>query len=166
MDAEGSLYDEEESKFQDYNDDDDFLEVQQRYNNDSDDGSSVSTYKKKQRKLLKQFESTDKGYRNINIYLNNRKKSIDLYATNNCPGTVIKDAATGAKMNQFRVGSLDEQLFFKAKLTMNGISPSSDIYFFDNPEQYERIFHTNLSQQIKDNWANKFMEIKDKLKNT
>jgi len=159
MDVESSFYDEEESKFQDYNYDDDFQEVQRAYNN-SDDGSSVSTYKKKQRKLLKQLNSIDKDHRIVTFNISGKKKEIEVYATNDYPGTIIKDAVTGTRVNHYRVGSLDEHLFFKAKLMLNGMKSNSDIFFFDSPEQYERHFNTSVSQIIKEKWLNKFVETK------
>lgn len=165
MDAGDSLYDEEESKFQDYNYDDDFQEVQNRYNNDSDDGSSVSTYKKKQKKMLKQLNSLDKDHRVLSITVNYKKKDIEVYATNDYPGTIIKDAVTGTRVKPYRVGTADEHLFFKTKLLMNGCSKTaSDIFFFDSPEQYERHMHVTVPQSIKEKWTNKFVEIKERQK--
>ena len=165
MDNEPSLYDEEESKFQDYNYDDDFQQVQRAYNN-SDDGSSVSTYKKQQRRMLKQLNSVDTDHRIVTLTINNKKKDIEIYSCNDYPGTFIKDAVTGSKVKPYRVGSLDEHLFFKVKMAINGMKSNSDIFFFDSPEQYERHLHTTVSQTIKEKWTNKFVEIKERQKST
>jgi hypothetical protein len=164
MDAEISEYDEEESKFHDYNYDDEYQEVQRAYNRNNDDNSSVSTYKKKQRKMLNQLNSLDKDHRVITIEVNYKKTDIEVYATNDYPGTVIKDAITGARCPPYKVGSLDEHLFFKAKLALNGMKANSDVFFFNSPEDYERLLNTVVTLDIKEKWTNRFVAARERNK--
>jgi len=129
MDDEASQYGEEEAKFQDYNYEDDFQEVQYGYSRTRGDNDSVSTYKKKQRKMLNQLNSIDKDHRIITIDVNGLKEDIEVYATNDYPGTIIKAAVGGSRVHPYKVGSLDEHLFFKVKLAVNGMKANSDVFF-------------------------------------
>ena len=56
----------------------------------------------------------------------------------NMTGNFIVNAETGVSTN-YRVGSLDEYLFFKvADSTHRNSNGDSDIYFYDSPENYLR----------------------------
>lgn len=147
--------DDNEMKFHDYNEDDDFEEVNHQYSDDGD--SSVSTYKKKQRKLWNKINSTDKDFRKISKNVNGKKTEIGLYCSSSTPGSVIKDAIQGSSCGMFRVGSRDEDLFFKVKISTGEVGRNGDIFFFDSPEQYERHLKDVISQSIKEAWTNKFV---------
>jgi hypothetical protein len=147
--------DADEMKFHDYNEDDEFEEVNHQYSDDGD--SSVSTYKKKQRKLWTKMNSTDKDFRKISKKINGKKVEIGLYSSSNTPGSIIKDAIQGSNCGIFRVGSRDEDLFFKVKISTGETGRNGETFFFDSPEQYERHLKEIISQPIKEAWTNKFV---------
>ena len=147
----------EESKFQDYNHDEDYQYVQYAYNMKEDNNRIV--YKNQQRKLVNAYNSLDKDFRIITIGNGPNKTEVGVYATNDYPGTIVRDAITGAKQTPFRVGSPDEYLFFKVKLALNGMSSNSDVFYFYTPERYEEHLQTTVNQHKKEAWTNKYAEV-------
>ena len=124
--------------------------------------NSVTTMNSNTKKYLKQLEllkMQDKDYRKIDRYFNGKKKSIELYATNSTPGTRIRDATSGSRINNAKVGCRDEDMFYKVAICTceKGISPiDSNIFFFDSPEQYERITGSTVSAEDKSRWEEKY----------
>jgi len=88
--------------------------------------------------------------------------SISAYSTSILPGATIRNAVSGYLENDYagrsiyKVGSINEELFFKANVSINGISGEPRILFYDSPEQYERHFRTTLSDETKNIWREKY----------
>jgi len=153
-------YDEEADG---YNEDEFVMfNARETYADDSTDVSSVSTNRKKQRKYQDDHKTIDRGYHKIKIGDNTH---VDVYSTGDAPGTLVRDAVTGSRFKEFKVGSNYEHLFFKAKLTVGLKNNESATLFFDSPEQFERILKTNVSQPDKEKWTNKCSEIKNRYAN-
>ena len=121
----------------------------------SSDTASVTSNQKKQRKMMEDLKKLDKGYNKITRIVDGKKKSIDVYSTSSNPGAQIRGAIGGPYYQGFRVGSRDEDIFFKVMLA-TGECGDSSILFFDNPEQYERHLYAVVSQEDKEKWYNKF----------
>jgi hypothetical protein len=126
--------------------------------------STVNSKKKKLKQLTDMMKNQDKGYRKYIFHVNYKKHEIDAYSTSSNPGTKIRDAITGAKESRYKVGSADEDLFFKVRMGISHVGFANDpdktetTLFYDNPEQYERHMHTTVSQQIKEKWQEKYMK--------
>jgi hypothetical protein len=119
--------------------------------------SSLDTLGKKQLMYYDMVKSVDKCYHKLTRTMNGAKITIELYSTMCIPGTNIRNAASGSYLN-YRCGTSDEFLFYKVGIatTEKGLGESS-ICFFDNPEQYERIMHTTVSQLEKEEWHLRFI---------
>jgi hypothetical protein len=78
------------------------------------------------------------------------------------PGTMIRDAITGARCREHRVGTQNEHQFFKVAISTGELGINGGLVFFDSPEQYERHFKGiyTVPQQIKEKWTNKCAEIR------
>jgi hypothetical protein len=133
------------------------------FSDDSTDFSSVSTNRKKQRKQYEDLKKIDKGYHKVNVGDRFDKSSVEIYSTGDAPGTFVRDAVTGSRFKEFRVGTLYEHLFYKAKLACGVKGQESATLFFDSPEQFERVFKTSINQPDKERWTNKCAEIKNLL---
>ena len=103
--------------------------------------STVSSQKKKQRKLLEKYNTEKKGY--ICLYKGHGKGNrIDGYFTINTPGATIRNAVTGFYEQDFEgntkyaVGSVWEDLFFKVQYVSTKEGTVS--LFYDSPEQYTK----------------------------
>jgi hypothetical protein len=139
--------------------------VMRYYNNKNarrdDDDSTISTGRKKRRKLLEDMKNADKGYNKITRMVNGKKYNVEVYSTGYTPGTMIRDAITGTRYREFRVGTLNEYQFFKVKVATGGMNTYSSTLFFDSPEQYERHMKAEVSQQMKEDWSKRCAEIRD-----
>jgi hypothetical protein len=133
-------------------------------NDTMSDTTFASTANKKNRKLLEDMKSIDKGYRKLPIHVNGLKKNIEVYATSTAPGANIRDAITGYKNQNSRVGSSDEYHFFKVGYSGLNCGPEKLVLFFDSPEQYERHMHTTIDAATKSKWLEKCMEIRKRNK--
>lgn len=129
--------------------------------NDNDD-STVDTYRKKQRKLWEDSKQVDKGFHRVKLVRNKKQASIEFYSTNMVPGTMIRDAITGSRYNQFRVGSLNEHQFFKVTHATGEFGKNSIALFYDSPEQFERHTKSTVATDVKSRWADKCIEIRAK----
>lgn len=113
-----------------------------------DSGVSLKTKHKNKAK------KTDKGYEKKTKIVKDKKIIIDTYHTNDTPGCTVRHAPTGIWMNA-RVGSIDENMFFKVR---DNTSKDSRSLYYDSPEEYERHMFLTLSTDIKSRWTEKFAE--------
>lgn len=146
------------------NDDDDFEEIPNMHESYSVSSfeSSLDSNKKKMRKMNDLLNSQDKWYRKYIFNINHKKIEVVAYASSSTPGSKIRDAITGGRDSRFKVGSSDEDLFFKVGMAVSHVGFEKDknktetILFFDNPEQYERHMHMTVSPAIKESWNEKY----------
>ena len=88
--------------------------------------------------------------------------TINAYSTSILPGGTIRNAISGYLENDYmgrpiyKVGTMNEELFFKANVSVNGVTGEPRILFYDSPEQYERHFRTTLSDETKNIWREKY----------
>lgn len=146
------------------------------------DSVSLSTVSTQDSEVNKNKVKTRFGvsYKNDKHYfkIKSRKKgapSITGFSTTMLPGATIRNGVTGylecdyAGKPIYKVGTKDENLFFKANISVNGITEEPRILFYDNPEQYERHFKVNLSIDTKKRWQKKYnqrLRVIEKSKNT
>ncbi len=71
-------------------------------------------------------------------------------------GSCIRNAVTGIKDYSNKVGSFNEDLYFKVNFALGINSPNPLILFFDNPKEFETHFSTTLTTCVKDNWDEKY----------
>jgi len=135
---------------------------QPRERDDDTDCTSISANRKRQRKNNEEMKKLDKGYHKIKRFINNKPVEFDIYTTNDMPGTMIRDAITGARYSDFRVGTRNEHLFFKVAISTGEVGNNGGLVFFDSPEQYEKHFKGmyNVPQETKEKWTNKCAEIR------
>jgi hypothetical protein len=116
---------------------------------------TIDSQKKKYRKMWDDAKKVDKGFHKIKRKHNFKTIEIEVYTTTNMPGRMIRDAITGSKYSQYRVGSLNEHQFFKIRLSTGELGNDGSCLYFDSPEQYERHMKCEVSQTIKEKWLNK-----------
>ena len=127
---------------------------------ESDSVSTVSqTSQGKQNKIKSKFSELhahDKGF--FKLKTGRGKPSITGFSTSYHPGSTIRNASTGYFERDYmgkpiyRVGNIDEDLFFRVSVSLNGTGSEPRKLFYDNPEQYERHFHQTISNETKENW--------------
>jgi hypothetical protein len=111
------------------------------------------------------LKSTDKNYHKIARVVNKKSVKIELYSTSCLPNVYIRDAIGGSKNSKYRVGTSDENLFFKVNMSsLYGKDKENVAFFFDSPDQYERITGSIVSSDIKESWRNRNINEQIKLK--
>tara|TARA_B000000557_G_scaffold260806_1_gene258740 strand:- start:280 stop:837 length:558 start_codon:yes stop_codon:yes gene_type:complete len=125
--------------------------------------STVSSDKKKQRKLMDKYKQQTKGYVILNPKEKKRRYRIEAYYTISTPGAPIRNAVTGyfetdylGKI-KFSVGSVWEDLFFKVA---DSTSTTSYTFFYDSPEQCERHRNIQLNRDDVKKWYMKHEHVK------
>lgn len=114
---------------------------------------SVVSNSKKKRKLWNDSLTADPHFHRVKRIHNGQKVEIGLYSTSNTPGVSIRNAVTGTKCSNHRVGSMDEYQYFKVKLATGELGREGYSLFFDSPEQYERHMLSTLSTDVKHSWS-------------
>jgi hypothetical protein len=105
--------------------------------------------------IMNELKLMDKGYNRFKTIIktpNNKKKiPIELYSSGDT-GSNIRDAITG-QYYSFKVGSIQEDSFFKVSIVTGEINNNRRLFFFNSPLDYERLFHVELKEKNKFNWA-------------
>lgn len=81
-----------------------------------------------------------------------KRIKVSFFDTALSPDRYIRNAVTGAIQSPYRVGTYDEYLFYSVLLSTGECGQTPPCLFYDNPEQYERHFHTTVSDQAKEAW--------------
>jgi hypothetical protein len=76
---------------------------------------------------------------------------------------MIRDAITGYKHHEYRVGSWHEDLFFKVIETSGNVGKGLFCLYYDSPEQYERHMKGTVSDTVKRTWTEKFASAQARL---
>ena len=113
-----------------------------------------------QKKELANVKSFDPGYGYIFVDKvlpsgKTKKIRVDCYSSGDS-GTNIRNAETG-DYYKYKVGSKEEDLFFKVALSCGKFKPKNglNIIFYDGPEQYEKHLMIELDNHVKETWVDK-----------
>jgi hypothetical protein len=115
--------------------------------------------------IVKKFmvSTTKKGFYSLKRKLNNNKVSVDVYASGGL-GTNIRNAISGEYYHGYKIGTKKEDLFYKTSVSTSETGNEAVVLFFENPEQYERHFYTQLDTGDKERWYSKYNDAKLKQK--
>ena len=141
-----NLLGEEPYHYESYPDDD-----IQSISTESSVNDEFSLIKKKQRNKKSNKKKDDKGYRKIK----GKEGKFEYFATGMIPGIYIRDPIYGHRVENHRVGSSDEDLYFKVAYLGNGVKEPDHLYY-DNPEQCENHIGCNITVNSKHVWADKY----------
>ena len=119
--------------------------------------STVATnFRGKNNKFSNDYKTLDKGYRSLIRIVNGKKVKIQMYVTSYNPGTMIRDAVSGVRTTGFRVGSSNEDYFFKVKLATGELGRDAGHLYFETPSQCEKYLRLKLSDAVKQKWKSKY----------
>jgi len=117
--------------------------------------STVYTSQRAKHKAMEEILKLDSGYR-----VNGKKKNkIEYYITCLSPGTSIRNAVTGIREFNLKVGNPShEDQFYKIRYAANYINnvTGPESLYYDSPEQCERHLKLNIKQSTKNKWQNKY----------
>jgi hypothetical protein len=110
----------------------------------------------KQESALKKSKVLNRGYHKIsrNILFSNNKSTkkveIGVYGSGSHESP-IRNAETG-EYYKYKVGTMDEDLFFKVLISTGEIPSGPITLFYDSPEHYERHQYLELDELTKKRW--------------
>ena len=109
-----------------------------------------------QQNALKKVQNLNRGYHKLTInVLDNKNKKIELgvYGSGS-HDSPIRNAETG-EYYKYKVGSMDEDLFFKFIIATGELSSGPLTLFYDSPEHCERHQEILLNNLTKRKWEAK-----------
>lgn len=105
--------------------------------------------------LSKLSNSEDPGFHVFMRDVKQGKKKIPCYSSGG-QGTSIRDAVTGVRNYEHKVGSLSEDYYFKVMICTGEIPGKGSItLFFDSPQEYESHMLQPIDDDTKENWLKK-----------
>lgn len=93
----------------------------------------------------------DECYIKYIIFIGDKKVKIECYGTVSNVGNYIRCPYSGIRSND-KVGSIDENHYFKAHLPFISKGDNHMTFYYDTPEAFERHHMTILSKEIKNRW--------------
>ena len=109
-------------------------------------------------RFLEDSKSMDRGYNKLFREIEDdkgrmKRTKVEFYTSNLSPGSAIRDAITGEYMPH-KVGSLDEELYFKVALTSGECKSKngSNKLFYSSPEAYMNHLQEEVSMEILKKW--------------
>jgi hypothetical protein len=117
--------------------------------------STVYTSQRAKRNATEEMLKLDPGYR----VTGTKKNKLEYYITKLSPGTSIRNALTGIREYNLKVGNpCHEDQFFKICYVASGINnvTGPESLYYDSPEQCERHLKLNIKQNSKKEWQNKY----------
>jgi len=125
------------------------------------DSSMDSSYK---RQFRDYYKNTDKGYHTVMFQSGKNKNfKVSFYETSMTPGNMIRNAVTGERYTEYKVGSSAEDLFYTVCYSVgNTGSRNPCILFFETPGEYEYMFRVKLSEKALLSWKLKMMYERDR----
>ena len=113
--------------------------------------------------IVKKFmvSTTKKGFYSLKRRINNINVKVDVYTSGGL-GTNIRNAISGEYYYGYKVGTVKEDLFYKTSVSTGETGNEGVVLFFENPEQYERHFYTQVDAADKERWYSKYNEAKQK----
>lgn len=116
--------------------------------------------------IINDLKSLDKGYHKVKRNLNKvcmdgkyHKHIILEFYVSGDTGNKIRNAVTGYR-SSCKIGSSDEDSFFKVKMVNGECRKGSGFLFYDSPEQFEKHQFSILSQEVKEDWYKKQLKNK------
>jgi hypothetical protein len=110
-----------------------------------------------QQGALKKVKSLNRGYHKLtkNIVVNSKNKNIEIgvYGSGSHESP-IRNAETG-EYYKYKVGTMNEDLFFKVMISTGEVPSGPLTLFYDSPEHYERHQYLELDDLTKKRWENK-----------
>jgi hypothetical protein len=102
---------------------------------------------------------SDKGHYCTTRWVKGRRVPVEFYMNRHNVGSLIRNALSGIKETNLRMGRIDEDAFFKVKLANGEFGQDCPgNLFYNSPEEYERHFYTTVSQSVKDKWMARNLE--------
>ena len=117
------------------------------------------------RNKVNDFVNDKRRFKVNRINQDGRMKKVEIYASGPTD-TTIRNAVSGFRYEGHKVGSPNEDLYFKVAFVTGEAKFESPTLFYDDPEQFENHLFQELPQSLKEKWHNKMLNVKYGVKST
>ena len=114
----------------------------------------------KVKKIMNNVYQSNKGFHLIKRQSKDKKShNVEIFVSGD-QGSTIRNAISGSYCHGHRVGSKQEDLYFKVSISTGELGRESVVLFYDTPEQYERHMYVTVEPESKQAWLEKQMNVK------
>jgi len=114
----------------------------------------------KVKKIMNNVYQSNKGFHLIKRQSKDKKShNVEIFVSGD-QGSTIRNAISGSYYHGHRVGSKQEDLYFKVSISTGELGRESVVLFYDTPEQYERHMYVTVEPESKQAWLEKQMNVK------
>ncbi len=112
----------------------------------------------KVKKIMSNVYQSNKGFHLIKRQSKDKKPhNVEVFVSGD-QGSTIRNAISGSYYYGDKVGSKQEDLYFKVSISTGELGKEPVILFYDTPEQYERHMYTVVDPVSKQLWLEKQMK--------
>lgn len=120
---------------------------------ESEDNKTAFSLVENNKKNKIKDKKKDPGYKKLKM---KDGGSITYFTTNCIPGAPVRDPMYGHYDYSVKVGTSDEDSYFKVvNWSVGTDSKDTDFLYYNSPDYFERHFNISLSDDIKKRWYNK-----------
>jgi hypothetical protein len=114
----------------------------------------------KVKKIMSDIHQNTKGFHLIKRQGKDGKwHNVEVFSSGS-QGSTIRNAISGSYYHGDRVGSKNEDFYYKVGISTGDVGRDSITLFYDSPEQYERHMYTTVSSEHKQMWSEKQIDLK------
>lgn len=112
----------------------------------------------KVKKIMTNVYQSNKGLHLIKRQSKDKKQhNVEVFVSGD-QGSTIRNAISGSYYYGDKVGSKQEDSYFKVSISTGELGKEQVILFYDTPEQYERHMYTLVDPESKQMWLEKQMK--------
>ncbi len=115
---------------------------------------------KKVKKIMSDIHQNNKGFHLIKRQSKDGKHHNVEFFSSGSQGSNIRNAISGTYYYGDRVGSKQEDLYYKVCISSGDMGKDTIVLFYDSPEQYERHMYTTVDSEDKKRWLEKQVSVK------
>jgi hypothetical protein len=114
----------------------------------------------KVKKIMGDIHQNTKGFHLLKRQSKDGKwHSVEVFSSGS-QGSTIRNAISGSYYYGDRVGSVNEDLYYKVGISTGDVGRDSVFLFYDSPEQYERHMYVMIDSENKQRWLEKQLNVK------
>jgi len=114
----------------------------------------------KVKKIMSDIYQNNKGFHLIKRQSKDGKwHNVEIFSSGS-QGSTIRNAISGSYYYGDRVGSKQEDLYYKVSISTGDFGRDTIAVFYDSPEQYERHMYTTVDLESKQKWLEKQVSVK------
>jgi hypothetical protein len=114
----------------------------------------------KVKKIMSNVYQSNKGFHLLKRQTkDNKRHNVEVFVSGD-QGSTIRNAISGSYYYGDRVGSKQEDLYFKVSISTGELGKDSVVLFYDTPEQYERHMYATVDSETKQMWLEKQVNVK------